>query len=53
MFTKSYLLLKNRAGATMAEYSVIAVVVILVAIGAFIVLGGWVSNNAGGLTEGY
>lgn len=50
--TKFYLMLKNRAGATMAEYGVIAAVVILVAIGAFVLLGGWISDNVTGLTEG-
>ena len=43
--TKFYLMLKNKAGATMAEYGVIAAVVILVAIAAFIALGDWITGN--------
>ena len=38
--TKFYLMLHDRKGATMAEYAVIAVVLILVAIVAFTALGG-------------
>ena len=37
--TKFYLMLRNRKGATMAEYAVVVVLIILIALIAFTALG--------------
>jgi len=50
--TKIYLMLKDRKGATMAEYAVIAAVLILVAILAFTNLGATIASEIGRLVSG-
>jgi Flp pilus assembly pilin Flp len=45
-------LLRNRKGATMAEYAVIAAVLILVAIVAFTSLGAMIVTKIGALVSG-
>ena len=47
-----YLMLKSRKGATMAEYAVIAAVLILVAIVAFTSLGSTIVSKIGDLVAG-
>jgi len=49
---KLYLLLKDRKAATMAEYAVIAAVLILVAILAFTNLGSQIASEIGRLVSG-
>ena len=51
-FTKFYLMLRDRKGATMAEYAVIAAVLILVAILAFTSLGSTIAAKVGDLVSG-
>ena len=50
--TKFYLMLRDRKGATMAEYAVIAVVLILVAIVAFSSLGTTIAAKINSLVSG-
>jgi pilus assembly protein Flp/PilA len=50
--TKFYLMLRNRKGATMTEYAVIAAVVIVVAILAFSGLGTTIVAKIGELVAG-
>jgi Flp pilus assembly pilin Flp len=47
-----YLMLKNRKGATMAEYAVIAAVLILVAVIAFTSLGSTIVSKINDLVAG-
>jgi len=49
---KLYAMLKDRKGATMAEYAVIAAVLILVAILAFTNLGSQIASEIGRLVSG-
>ena len=50
--TKFYLMLKDHKAATMAEYAVIAAVLILVAIVAFTSLGTTIAAKIGELASG-
>lgn len=49
---KLYFMLKDRKGATMAEYAVIAAVLILIAIVAFSGLGNTIVSKVGELVSG-
>ena len=50
--TKFYLMFRDRKGATMAEYAVIAAVLILVAIVAFTSLGTTIAAKISDLVSG-
>ena len=50
--TRLYSFIKDRKGATMAEYAVIAAVLILVAVFAFTTLGSTIVEKIGDLVAG-